>query len=298
MSIKKDSNWGGIFCYFLTPFKENGDVNYDIIKPYVDAVIDSGVDGITCVASTTEGDYLTEQERFKVVEEVCRAADNRVEVSAGVGARGTRQSIEYALQAQAAGAKRVIMEMQTYFPLGFENVFQHYEQVGDAIKIPIRLYNIPTPTKYDITADQVLQLSTIERIDSVKDASGDPKRIQEIVRLCDADFKVYCGFHWMAPDVFAFGAKGWECAMHPSYAKGCVDLYQALSVKADPKEAAEIYARHQKLFLMFKYFGVPQTVRALSNTTDIDLGAPRSPLLPLGAANYPALKQAMALCRA
>src|SRR5262249_20569177 len=83
----------GIYCYVMTPFAKSGDVDLGVLKDYVEAIIQSGVDGLTCIASTCEGAYLSEQERFDVVKAVCKITDGRVRVNVGAGAISTRESI-------------------------------------------------------------------------------------------------------------------------------------------------------------------------------------------------------------
>src|SRR6516164_2408466 len=107
----------GIYCYVMTPFEKNGDVDLGALRAYVETIIQSGVDGLTCIASTCEGPYLSEQERFDVADAVCKIAGGRVRVNVGAGATSTRQAIRYAKHAESCGATALMVDMQTYFPV-------------------------------------------------------------------------------------------------------------------------------------------------------------------------------------
>lgn len=283
---------GGLYCYLMTPYDEDGAVNHDALERYVDAVIEGGVDGLTCIASTCEGVYLTEDERFAVAETVCRVSKDRVPVNVGVGGFSTRQVIRYAEQAQKCGAASLMTDMQTYFPISFETARQHYIDLARSTSVPIRIYNITQPTHFDFTPERLLEMADIEAIDSVKESSGIATRVRDIHSLCGDRFAVFCGFHIVSLEVFKYGAEGWECGMHPLIVKDCVDLYRALRAR-DFDTGTRLYERLVPLFLFFKYFGVPQTLKAMSNWSDINLGRPRPPLPELSSGQTARLEQIM-----
>lgn len=284
---------GGLYCYVITPFKENGDVDHAVLERYVEAIIQSGADGLTCVASTTQGVYLTEQERFAVVDTVCKTANGRVPVNVGIGGFSTRQVLHYAEQAQKAGASTMMLEMQTYImKVNFESAHKHYADVGKASDIPIRLYNIPSTTRFDMTPDQIARMSDIKQIDSIKDATGDATRVRDIRSLCGDRFSIYNGLHWVSLDSYKYGAIGWEGGFHPIIAKEMVDLHQVLSARNFDKGEI-MYKRLEPLFTLFKYYGVPQCMVAMSEWSDIPLGTTRPPLLALNESQKADLKRVL-----
>lgn len=271
----------GIYCYVMTPFGKNGDVDLGVLKAYVEAIIQSGVDGVTCIASTCEGPYLSEQERFDVAEVVCKIGDGRVRVNVGAGAISTRQAIRYAKHAEDCGATGLMVDMQTYFPVTFEEAYRHCAAIAESVTIPIRLYNIPAPNKFDFTPERVLGMASISRITSIKEASGDVHRVRDIKALCGSRFAIFCGFHYMVLEAFRLGAAGWEAGLHPLIARPCVDLYRALAVEDDAARSERLFQRLLPLFTVFRYHGVPQTLKAMSAWSEVKLGEPRPPLSPL-----------------
>ncbi len=271
------SSRGGLYSYLATPYDRNGDVNVGVLREYTEQMLASGISGVTCVASTCEGPYLTDAERMLVVETVGRAVDSRLHMNVGIGAFSTRQAIAYAKHAQAFGATSLMLEMPQYFPVSTDEVVRHYEAVAGAVDLPIRLYNLTLPTRFDFTPELVCRMSSIGAIDSVKEASGDVRRLQEIRLLAGDRFDLYCGFHYQALEGFRLGADGWEVMMHPVIAHHLVRLYELL--KADPWscDGALLFTRLQPMFQLFKQFGVPQCIKAISEVTDLKFGVPRAP---------------------
>ena len=260
---------GGMYCYILTPFNTRGDADHAVLEKYVDAVINEGADGVTCVASTTEGVYLTEPERFAVVETVCNTVAKRVPVNVGVGAYSTRQVLHFSEHAQKSGADSLMLEMQIYIKrVSRAAVHQHYADVTTAVDIPIKLYNIPTATGYDCTPDEIADMADIDGIDSVKDASGIATRVRDIKSLCGDRFPLYCGLHFVALDSYRYGALGWEGAFHPLIACPIIELHRTLMTGDFVKGAAQ-FSRLEPLFQFFNYHGVPQSIKAMSEWTDI-----------------------------
>ena len=282
---------GGLYAYLMTPYNRRGDVDAGVLAEYVDAIKSSGVDGVTCIASTCEGPYLTERERHLVATTVGKAAAGRIKVNMGIGAVSTRQAIEYAKQARDAGADSLMLEMQQYFSITFEDAVRHYQAIAAAVALPIRLYNITAPTHFDFTPDRLARMTGLKSILSMKESSGDVTRVRDIKVLCGDRFTLYCGFHFQALDAFRFGARGWEAGMHPLIVKPCVELYRAL--RADPmsSKAESLYRRLAPLFHFFRHSGVPQSIKAMSQWTGLKLGRPRAPLADLSPQAKDRLKQ-------
>jgi 4-hydroxy-tetrahydrodipicolinate synthase len=284
---------GGLFCYLITPFKENGDVNLSALERLVDGVIESGTDGVTCVASTTEGPYLTENERFEIVEKTCEVAVGRVHVDVGIGALSTRQSLHYAEHAEKHGAATFIVEMQTYLP-GFEfaDAHRHYSEIAKNVGVPLRLYNIPHTTRVDLLPPQIAAMSDIEGIDAVKDATGNSDRVREIKHLCGDRFAIFTGRHHNALESYRHGAIGWEGAFLPIFGDDMVALHKAL-YRRDFEEGERLYEKLEPLFTLFKYYGVPQCIKKMSSWTDNYLGRPRSPIKELNEQQSNNLKRVL-----
>ncbi|MEP6021499.1 MAG: dihydrodipicolinate synthase family protein [Paracoccaceae bacterium] len=292
MTVETVGQKGGLYCYLITPFDPKGQVDHQVLETYTDAIIKSGADGVTCVASTTEGVYLTEAERLAVVETVCDTTAGRVPVNVAVGDLSTRQVLHWAEHAQKAGAATMMLEMQTYLPdIYFTDVMRHYETVSTEIDIPIRLYNIPRTTRYDMTPEMIAEMAAIDGIDSVKDATGDAQRVRDIRALTGDRFALYTGLHFVARESYRYGAIGWEAAFHPLFSYDMVTLHRLLR-EGNPASGT-LYKKMEPLFVFFRRYGVPQCLRAMSKWSDLDLGRPRAPLPNLTELQSAQLKSLM-----
>lgn len=268
---------GGLYCYLITPFDDQGNVDHAVLERYTDDIITGGADGVTCVASTTEGVYLTEAERFAVVKTVCDTTAGRVPVNVAVGDFSTRQVMHWTEHAQKAGAATLMLEMQTYLPdINFTDVVSHYQTVANGTDLPIRLYNIPRTTRYDMTPKMIAELAVVDGIDSVKDATGDPSRVRDIRALTGDRYAFYTGLHFVARESYRYGAIGWEAAFHPLFSQDMVTLHQQLHAR-DPA-GQTLYKKMEPLFVFFRQYGVPQCIRAMSAWSTLNLGRARAPL--------------------
>ncbi len=281
MTEKNNRLFGGVYSYVMTPFDKKGDVDHGVLIDYIEGLIEAGLDGLTLMASTTEALYLQEHERKSVIETVCKTVRGRAVINAGVGALSTKQALYFAEHAKDQGADRIIADMPTYFPLSFDDVYQHYSTLSEKINLPIRVYNISQPTRYDFIPEQVLKMTDIEMVDSFKEATGDPERTRDVVALCGDRVQIYCGFHWMLLQALSYGAVGWEGGMHPIFAKECVQLYRDAMEDVHDKKVHVQFERLKPLFFFMKTFGVTPTIKAMSDWTDLKLGVPRPPLAPL-----------------
>ena len=293
MTLETVGQKGGLYCYLITPFNAAGDVDFAVLERYTDEIITGGADGVTCVASTTEGVYLSEAERFAVVKTVCDAAAGRAPVNVAVGDFSTRQVMHWADHAQKAGAATLMLEMQTYLPdIHFDDVVRHYQQVAESVDVPIRLYNIPRTTRYDMTPKMIAELAVVDGIDSVKDATGDPRRVRDIRALTGDRYALYTGLHFVARESYRYGAIGWEAAYHPLFNEDMVTLHHQL--RAGDPAAAALYKKMEPLFVFFRTYGVPQCIRAMSVWSDLNLGQARAPLPILSDLQSSQLKSLMA----
>ena len=242
----------GFYCYVATPYNAAGDVDVDVLHDYVDEMITAEVDGITCVASTCDGPYLTERERRLVVETVGKAVGGRVGLNVGVAAVSTRQVVEYARHARDHGATNLMIEMQQYLPISFDAMRRHYEDIAAAVDLPIRLYNLPIPTRIDLLPSMVRDLSAIEAIRSVKDASGDATRLTQIRAACGDRLTLFCGLHFNLLEGMRAKAEGWEVTLHPLFARPVVQLYRQVAMDPWSESSRAAFMRWSPLFLFFR----------------------------------------------
>ena len=199
----------GVCPAIVTPFDEDGDVDYEALGDVIDHVEDGGVDGIVPCGSTGESATLTHEEHKRVVEYAVENASHDTRVIAGTGSNSTHEALELTEHAQEAGADGALLISPYYNIPNDAGLIDHYETVADAVDVPLLLYNVPGRTGQNMPDDVVVELAGHENVTGVKEASGD---INKISRLCartrDLDFDVVSGDDSMTLPLLSVGGTG------------------------------------------------------------------------------------------
>lgn len=199
----------GVCPAIVTPFDEDGDVDYEALGDVIDHVEDGGVDGIVPCGSTGESATLTHEEHKRVVEYAVENASHDTRVIAGTGSNSTHEALELTEHAQEAGADGALLISPYYNIPNDAGLIDHYETVADAVDVPLLLYNVPGRTGQNMPDDAIVELAGHENVAGVKEASGD---INKISRLCartrDLDFDVVSGDDSMTLPLLSVGGTG------------------------------------------------------------------------------------------
>ena len=199
----------GVCPAIVTPFDEDGDVDYEALGDVIDHVEDGGVDGIVPCGSTGESATLTHEEHKRVVEYAVENASHDTRVIAGTGSNSTHEALELTEHAQEAGADGALLISPYYNIPNDAGLIDHYETVADAVDVPLLLYNVPGRTGQNMPDDVIVELAGHENVAGVKEASGD---INKISRLCartrDLDFDVVSGDDSMTLPLLSVGGTG------------------------------------------------------------------------------------------
>ena len=272
----------GIYVPNVTPFDAEGNIIYDSLGELIDFWIDSGVSGIVANASTGEGPYLSRGEQMSIVEFVVGRVDGRAQVIAGTGAMGTRETIEMTREAADAGAEAALVTTPYFFKPTDEELFQHYARVLGATKLPVILYNVPKFTGYSISPRVVARIaSECSGLAGIKDSSGNPGTMAEVIRLCGERISCLSGAADMILPTLTLGGEGAIVAVGNVIPGHCVSLYKAFR-KGDLVEAGrqQLTASFVNKVLVAES---PQiaAIKAALNKMGYGAGFPRGPLLPL-----------------
>lgn len=272
----------GIYVPNVTPFDAEGNIIYDSLGELIDFWIDSGVSGIVANASTGEGPYLSRGEQMSIVEFVVGRVDGRAQVMAGTGAMGTRETIEMTREAADAGAEVALVTTPYFFKPTDEELFQHYARVLGATKLPVILYNVPKFTGYSISPRVVARIaSECSGLAGIKDSSGNPGTMAEVIRLCGERISCLSGAADMILPTLTLGGEGAIVAVGNVIPGHCVSLYKAFR-KGDLVEAGrqQLTASFVNKVLVAES---PQiaAIKAALNKMGYGAGFPRGPLLPL-----------------
>jgi len=285
----------GVFPALVTPMTDDQQVDYATLATFVDHLIDEGgVHGIIPLGSTGEYYALDDAEREAVVKATLDAAAGRVPVLAGTNAGGTREVIAFSQQAQTLGAAGVLLAAPYYSLPQPDELFEHFRAVSDAIDIPIMLYNYPGRTGVDMTPDLVERLAALDRVQYIKESTGDMTRVSEITRRCGDGITVFCGCDTLALESFLMGAAGWVGGVVNVLPSEHVQLFDLAVTQSDLFAARELYYRLLPVLSLMEGGGkYTQFVKAGCGLAGHPVGPPRQPLLPATAEEVATLRHTL-----
>lgn len=207
MTIAPNLPFTGAYTALITPFRQ-GKLDETALVDLINWQIDQGIHGLVPVGTTGESPTLTKEEHLKVIEITVATAAGRVPVIAGTGSNNTTEAILYTQHAQNAGADAALSVAGYYNRPNQAGLYAHFKAVHDATHIPIIIYNIPPRTIVDILPDTMQQLSHLQRVVGVKDATMDLSRISQERQLIDQPFHYFSGDDMTAVGYNAMGGNG------------------------------------------------------------------------------------------
>ena len=156
----------------ITPFK-NHDVDYASLEVIVSHLIDNGSNGLVPCGTTGESPTLSHEEHKKIIEETIRISNKRIPVIAGTGSNNTAEAIDFTKHAESKGADAALVVTPYYNKPTQKGLYAHFETIANSVKIPIIIYNIPGRSVVDMSIETMIELSKIDNIVGVKDATND-----------------------------------------------------------------------------------------------------------------------------
>lgn len=194
----------------VTPFHEDGSVNYEAFAKQIDFQVDSGTDAIIVCGTTGEASTLTHEEHLDVIRFCVRQVAGRIPVIAGTGSNCTETAIYLSKEAEKAGVDGILVVTPYYNKCTQKGLYEHFRMVAEAVKVPMILYNIPGRTGgVLIQPETVVRLCTeVENIVGVKDATGDISEVAKLMSIAGDKVDVYSGNDDQVVPILSLGGKG------------------------------------------------------------------------------------------
>ena len=156
-------NFGQVLTAMVTPFDQNGEVDFNATKNLVNHLIANGTDGLVVAGTTGESPTLTTEEKVALFKFVVEVVDGRVPVIAGTGSNNTRASISLTKLAEEAGVDGIMLVVPYYNKPSQEGLFQHFKAIAESTSLPVMLYNIPGRSVVNMSVDTIVRLSKITK---------------------------------------------------------------------------------------------------------------------------------------
>ena len=204
----KQKLFTGVGTALITPFHQDGSIDFEALKNLVNWQIEKGVDALIALGTTAEAATMNTQEWCDVLACVVETAAHRIPVIAGTGGNNTAAVIEKAKMAKKLGADGQLCVTPYYNKATQKGLIAHYTAIHDATELPIILYNVPSRTGLSMKAETVYELSKLPRIAGIKEASGDAALAGDILSMCGDDMPLYSGSDEITLPLRAIGASG------------------------------------------------------------------------------------------
>ncbi len=198
----------GSIVALITPFHEDGSVNYDKLRELILWHIGEGTDGICILGTTAETPALTVTERDRIVEISIETADNRIPIIVGSGSNNTMVAKEQSIKYEKMGADGLLVITPYYNKTNKAGMICHFTEIADAVSIPVILYNVPGRTGCSLTYEALKELCQHKNIAGIKEASGDISFVMKVARLAGENFALYSGNDDMIVPLMAVGGAG------------------------------------------------------------------------------------------
>ena len=198
----------GSIVALITPFKEDGSVDFDAMGQLIDFHIQNGTDAILVLGTTGESSTMTHEEDDEVCEFAVKRVAGRVPVIAGSGSNCTQTMVEKSLRYQELGADGLLVITPYYNKANEEGMYQHFKTVLDAVDIPCILYNVPSRTGCSISEGVIARLAGHPNALGIKEASGSIAYASRIARYLSDDFFMFSGNDDMVIPLMSLGARG------------------------------------------------------------------------------------------
>ena len=282
----------GSYTVMVTPFKADGSLDETTLRKFVDWQIEQGTHGLIPLGSTGEFLSQTAEERRRVAAIVVEQASKRVPVIVGTAAEWTQEAVAFSREAQEVGADGVMIVPPYYSSPTPDELFEHYRTIGEALSIPIMVYNNPFTSNVDLKADLVARLSEIDNVRYIKESSGDPHRTTRILDACGDRMTVFAGYHpW---EGFRIGAKGYVSVfanIAPALSRA---LYEETVNSTDIEPGWAVYRKVLPLMDAIAGDLYVGATKAAMGLIGMPVGNPRPPRLPLPEPLLPNLRTVLA----
>lgn len=275
----------------ITPFTEDS-VNFEEFKKMIEFQISEGVDSIVVCGTTGEASTMTTEEKKETIKFAIDIAAKRIPIIAGTGGNCTKSAIEMSKYAESVGADAVLVVTPYYNKTTQAGLIAHYKAIAESISIPVILYNVPSRTGLNITPATCLELSKIDNIVAIKEASGNISQVAEIANLCKNNLSIYSGNDDQILPILSLGGLGVISVLSNIIPKDVHNMVQNF-LDGKVKEATQLQLDTLKLTSALFCEVNPIPVKAACNELGFSAGSPRLPLVEMSKTGKENLKKEM-----
>ena len=193
----------------VTPFFENGEVDYESFRKLIEFQIENGTDCIIVCGTTGESSTLSHEEHLECIKFCAEVVNKRIPVVAGTGSNSTETAIYLSQEAEKYGVDGLLLVTPYYNKATQNGLIAHFTAIANSVKLPIILYNVPSRTGVNILPETAVKLAkSVENIVAIKEASGNISQVAKLAALADGCIDIYSGNDDQVVPILSLGGKG------------------------------------------------------------------------------------------
>lgn len=270
----------GLGIALITPFRQDGSVDYDALLRLVEYQLSNGADFFCILATTGETPCLTAEEKKNIKELVVRTVNHRVPILMGCGGYNTAAVVEELKTGDFSGIDGILSVCPYYNKPSQEGLYQHFKTIAAATSLPVVLYNVPGRTGVNLQAATTVRLAKdCKNIVAIKEASGNLEQIDEIIKNKPSSFGVISGDDALTFPMISCGAIGVISVIGNALPKEFSKMIR-LEFRGEYEGARKIHHKFIDLFSLLFIDGNPAGVKAMLHEMGIIENVLRLPLVP------------------
>ena len=268
---------GRLLTAMITPFHENGDINFEMAAKLAKAIVDSGSDGLVIGGTTGEAPTISDEEKLKLFSVVKESIGNNHSLIAGTTNNNTKESIKLSKLAESENVDGLLLTVPSYNKPTQEGLYQHFKNISEEVSIPCILYNVPSRTSLNMTDETTIKLSELKNIIGIKEASNDLDQITSIIDNTSSDFKVWSGNDNETLYIMAAGGYG-IVSVAGHIVSGQIKQMIGNLLEGNIELAGKDHRRLLELFNIIFIVTNPIPIRYYVKKSGFDIGSPRLPM--------------------
>lgn len=277
----------------ITPFHEDGSVNYEKLTEILEDQIANQTDAIIICGTTGESSTLTHEEHLAVIEHAVKVVNKRIPVIAGTGSNCTETAVYLSQEAEKSGADALLIVTPYYNKATQKGLVEHYSIIARSVSLPIIMYNVPSRTGCNILPETAVAIARAnENVVGIKEASGDIAQVVKLMHLAGDLLDVYSGNDDQIVPLLSLGGKGVISVLSNVAPRQTHEICQKY-FDGDTKESARLQLEALDLINALFCEVNPIPVKHAMNLLGWESGPLRRPLSPMEPQNLERLKKAM-----
>lgn len=282
----------GSIVALITPFNEDGSVNFKKLRELIDWHVDEKTDAILVLGTTAETPTLTLEEEDEIARVSIEQAKGRVPIIVGSGSNNTMMATEQSLKYEKMGADALLVITPYYNKTSKAGLVNHFTQVADAVHTPIYVYNVPGRTGVTISYEALAEISKHKNIVGIKEASGNMSLASQFAKLINDDFNMYSGNDDINVPILSVGGAGVISVLANILPRETHELAMSY-INGDVKKARDMQIKYLDFINALFIETNPIPIKEAMNLVGMGVGGYRLPLCPMADDTKAVLKGEM-----